>query len=356
MRRNVEDEQTIRRYLLDDLPPEERRRLEERLLDDGDDLVDQLQFAEAELADDYVTGELSEEERARFREALPFSPERHEQLRFTELLREHFAAAAPLKKTVMDEGRAPVSRLQKLATLLGLDRPAVGFALACGLILAVGLAAWMGLRARQLGSRLDQLQARQTPTAGDPDALARVQQQLEDERARGESAARELAREQERRAGLEQELSRLKVGGQGETAAAGPTPVRGAERPAPPVPQTSAASVLPFTLFSGGVRESGATTPPLRLTPGAATVRLRLDIGAGNYRSFQATLGDVDGKSLLERGALRPRASGRSRVVVFDVPAGLFGGGGDFQVVLNGVKREGGVELVDRYSFRVVRD
>lgn len=356
MRQNVEDEQTIRRYLLDDLPPEERRRLEERLLDDGDDLVDQLQFAEAELADDYVTGELSEDDRARFREALPFSPERHEQLRFTELLRGHFATAAPLKKTVTGEGSTPVSWLQKFASLLGLDRPAVGFALACGLILAVGVAAWQGLRARQLGSRLEQLQAQQTPPAGNPDALARLQRQLEEERARGESAAQELAREQERRAGIEQELSRLKASGQGETATARPTPERGPERSTQTVPQTSVGSVLPFTLFSGGVRESGATTPPLRLTPAATTVRLRLDIGAGNYRSFQATLEDADGKSLLAKGALRPQSAGRGRVVVFDVPAERFGRGGDFRVVLNGVKREGGVEPVDRYSFSIVRD
>lgn len=355
MRRNVEDEQTIRRYLLDDLSPEERRRIEERLLDDGDDLVDRLQFAEAELADDYVTGELSEDERARFREALPFSPERHEQLRFTELLREHFATAEPLKKTVTDEGRTPVSWLQKLSSLLGLDRPAVGFALACGLILAVGVAAWLGLRARQLGSRLEQLQAQQTSPAGDPDALARLQRQLEEERTRGESAAQELAREQDRRAGLEQELSRLKAGGQGETAAARPTPERGPERSTPAAPQTSAGSVLPFTLLSGGVRESGATTP-LRLTPAAATVRLRLDIGAGSHRSFNATLQDADGKSLHARVALRPQAAGRGRVVVFDVPAGRFGRGGDFQVVLNGVTREGAVDLIDRYTFRIVRD
>jgi hypothetical protein len=145
VRQDVEDEQTVRRYLLDDLSPEERRRLEERLLDDGDDLVDQLPLAEAELADDYVTGELSEDDRVRFRQAFLFSPERHEQLRFTELLREHFAATGPLKKTVTGEARTPASWLQKLTLLLGLDRPAVGFALACGLILAVGVAAWLGL-------------------------------------------------------------------------------------------------------------------------------------------------------------------------------------------------------------------
>lgn len=355
MRRDIEDEQTIRRYLLDDLTPEGRRRVEERLLDDGDDFVDRMQLAETELIDDYVTGELSEDDRVRFRNAFLFSPERHEQLRFTELLREHFAATEPSKKTVTGEGRTHASWLQKLTLLLGLDRPAVGFTLACGLLLVAGVATWLGLRVWQLRSRLDQLQAQQTSPAADPDAFARLQAQLNEERARRESAAQELAREQDERAGLEQELSRLKAGGQGETAAATPTPERGTVHPTQPVPRSPAGSILAFTLLSGGVRGSGETRP-LNLTPGVVIVRLRLDIGAGEHRSFHATLEDADGKSLHARGALRPQSARASRVIVFDVPARIFGKGGDFQVLLSGVTREGAVEVLDRYSFRIVRN
>ncbi|HEX8456075.1 MAG TPA: hypothetical protein VF656_02040 [Pyrinomonadaceae bacterium] len=355
MRRDVEDEQTIRRYLLDDLPTAERQRLEERLLDDSDDLVDRLQLAEAELTDDYVTGELSEDDRMRFREAFLFSSERHEQLRFTELLREHFAATAPLKKTVTDEVRPPAPWLQKLALLLGLNRPAVGFSLACGLILAVSVAAWMGLRTWQLRRQLDQLQARQSPPSAEHDSLARVQQQLDEERARRESATQELAREQDRRAGLEQELSQMKAGGQRETAAAQPTPEPGIGRPLKPVPSSHAGSVLAVTLLSGGVRESGETKT-LRLRPEVAVVRLRLDIATGDYSSFRATLEDADGKSLHAKGALRAQSARSGRVVVFNVPASLFGRGGDFRVLLNGVTPEGEVEVIDRYSFRIVPD
>ncbi len=341
MRRDVEDEQTIRRYLLDDLSPEERRRLEERLLDDGDDFIDQLQLAEAELADDYVTGELSEADRARFREGLPFSTERGEHLRFAELLRGHFAHPEPLKKTSTDEARAPASWLERLTLLLGLDRPAVGFALACGLLLAAGLAAWFGLRAWQLSGRLDRLQAQQSLPA-DPEALARLRQQLEEERARRESAAQELAREQERRAGLEQEVARLKTGGRGETAGASPTPSQATERPTRRDTPGTAGTVLALTLTSGLVRESGETNV-LRPSPSTATVRLRLDVGADDYRNYRATLENADGLALLSRPALRPQAARGGRVVVFDVPANLLKGG-DFQVKLGGATRSGAVE------------
>lgn len=354
MRRDVEDEQTIRRYLLDDLPPEERRRLEERLLDDGDEFIDQLQLAEAELADDYVTGELSDTESARFREGLAFSPERGEQLRFAELLREHFAGAPPLKKTVTGEVRTPASSLERLTQILRLDRPAVGFALACGLILAVGVAAWLGLRAWQLSARLDRLQAQQSLPPADTEALARLRQQLEEERARRESAAQELAREQERRVGLEQEVVRLKEGVQGEMAGASPMPSHTTERPTRRETRGPSGTVLALTLTSGLVRESGGTNT-LRLTPSTTTVRLRLDVGADDYMNYRAILGNADGETLLSIPALRPRAVRSGRVVVFDVPANLLKGG-DYQVKLAGVTRSRSIEDVGTYYFRVARD
>ncbi|HEX8292878.1 MAG TPA: hypothetical protein VF570_14060 [Pyrinomonadaceae bacterium] len=353
MRREVEDEQIIRRYLLDDLTSEERRRLEERLLDDGDDFYDQLQLAEAELADDYVTGDLSEDERARFKQSFLSTPGRYEQLRFTELLRGHFAADEPLKKTVTDEVRPSPSWPQRLALLLGLGQPAVGFALACGLILAVAAAALLGVRAWQLNRTLEQLRAQQTPAPVSADAAAQHQRQLEEETARRDSIAQELARERERRAGLEQEVAQLREGGRGEKAARPPTE-HAAGRPEQPTPRGSAGTVLALLLTSGAVRESGEQKT-LALTPEAATVRLRLDVAADDYKGFRAALQDADGKSLLTRGGLSNKSARAGSVVIFDVPARLLREGGDFQVQLSGVTRQNVVEEIGRYYFRVVR-
>jgi hypothetical protein len=353
VRRDFENEQTTRRYLLDDLSTEERRRLEERLLDDGDDFYEQLQLAEAELADDYVTGDLSDDERARFEESFLSTPGRHEQLRFTELLRGHFAADEPLKKTVKAEARPASSWPQKFALLLGLGRPAAGFALACCLLLAVATAALLGLRAWQLSRRLEQLQARQAPTPTGADADARLRQQLEEERARRESAAQELAREQERRAGLEQEVARLREDGRRESAAKPPTG-RDAERPTQQTPRSPAGTVLGLFLTSGGVRDSGEWET-LTLTPKATIVRLRLDIGTDDYKSFRATLMNAEGKSLLTSGALRPKSARGGRVIVFTVPASLLADGGDFQAQLSGVTRENVEDKIGTYYFRILR-
>jgi hypothetical protein len=353
VRRAVEDEQTIRRYLLDDLTPEEQRRLEERLLDDKDDFFEQLQLVEAELADDYVTGDLSDDERARFTESFPSTPGRYRQLMFTELLRGHFAAAAPLKKTLTAKARPLSSWPQKLSMLLGLDRPAVGFALACGLLVAITAAVLLGLSAWRLSRRLDELRAQQSPTPINADAVARLQQQLAEERARRESATEELARERERRAGPEQDIAWKREGGRRETAASSLTG-SASERPTQHAQRSTAGAVLSLMLTSGTIREAGEYKT-LTLTPKAAIVRLRLDIGADDYKSLRVALQDSDGKSLLTRDGLRPKPARGGRVIVFDVPVRFLAGGGDFQVQLSGVTRENVIEGISRYDFRVVR-
>ena len=352
MKRTVEDDQILRRYLLDGLAPEERHRLEERLLDDGDDFIEQLQIAEEELADDYVTGALSEADRARFAGFFLSTPERHEQLRFAENLRGHLSAAEPLKKMVTDETPLRASWLQKLSLLLGFNRPAVGLALACGLILAVGVAVWLGLRASRLRQQLDRLQSQQTPAPDTPDTLARLQQQLAEERARHESATQELSRERGLRADVEQELARLRADGSGETADANPPPGREVKTTPRPEPRRTFARVLAVTLISGTVRGSGETKT-LRLTPATTTVRLRLDVAVDDYKHYRATLETAEGAALLTRDVPRPKAARGGRAVVFDVPAKFVEGGGDFQLRLSGVTHENTAEEVGSYYFQV---
>lgn len=354
MRQTVEDDLTLKRYLLDDIAPEERRRLEERLLDDQDDFIDQLQIAEAELADDYVAGALSEAERARFAEVFLSTPERREQLRYAETLRDYLSAIEPLKKTVTDKPALRPSWLQRFSLLLGLDRPAAGFALTCGLILALGVAVWLGLRARSLRLQLDSLQTRQTSAPDNPEERARLQQQLAEERTRRESAAQELSREQGLRANLEQELARLRAGGTGEIAEARPAPER-IDKPTPPTkPRGPVARVLAITLTSGAVRELGETKE-LRLKPTTTTVRLRLDIGADDFKHYRAALETAEGEQLLSKDTLRPRTRRGSRRVVLDVPARLLEAG-DFQLRLSGVTDANVAENVGSYYFRVRRD
>jgi hypothetical protein len=355
--REVEDERTVRRYLLDELDPEERQRLEERLLDDGDDFFNQLQLAEEELADDYVTGALSDSERARYTESLLSIPQQYEQARFAETLRSYFASREPAKKNAVVEKRVASSWWQKLAALLGLDRPAVGFSLACALVLAVALSAWLGVRMWRLQDNFDRLQAHQQSSPASVE-IKDLREQLAQERARRDNSAQELLREQEQRASIEQELARLKAG-DGVKAVVEKSPpsppaeiAKGTQQTAP----RNARRVLAVTLTSGLIRESGGMAT-VNITPNTSVVQLRLDIAADDYKNYRATLENAEGQALLTRTALRARAERNGGLVItFDVPVKLLEGGGNFQVGLVGLPAGSTATEVAKYYFKVVRD
>lgn len=74
-----EEENTIKRYLLDDATPEERQRVEERLLED-DDYGELLLLIEDELTDDYASGALGEREQSLFVRNFLLTPHRRENL------------------------------------------------------------------------------------------------------------------------------------------------------------------------------------------------------------------------------------------------------------------------------------
>jgi len=93
MAQNYEDQSPIRRYLLHQLTGEEQQQIEQRLLTE-DGVLEELEIAEDELIDEYLSERLSEDERHGFEENFLASPERQEKLRFSRSLRRYVVTAA----------------------------------------------------------------------------------------------------------------------------------------------------------------------------------------------------------------------------------------------------------------------
>ena len=74
-----EEDNRIRRYLLDDATHEERRQVEERILEDVG-YGEWLLVIEDELIDDYARGTLSERERELFARNFLVTPRRRQDL------------------------------------------------------------------------------------------------------------------------------------------------------------------------------------------------------------------------------------------------------------------------------------
>jgi methionine-rich copper-binding protein CopC len=102
----AEDQKKIRQYLLGNLSDELRQPIEERLLTESS-FYDELVLSEEELIDDYVNGELADDERLKFEQHFLSAPERQQQLRFAQALSRY---TANLAETVeADAAKTPSS-------------------------------------------------------------------------------------------------------------------------------------------------------------------------------------------------------------------------------------------------------
>jgi hypothetical protein len=127
------DKRQIERFLLDDMPDEEREKFEELMLGD-DDLLYEVQDAENSLVDRYVSGGLSGAELERFERSLERMPSRRSK-----------AANAAALRTLIDAERVKVPAAAEPDSLwakitAAFSSPAVGFSMA-GLIVILAAAA-----------------------------------------------------------------------------------------------------------------------------------------------------------------------------------------------------------------------
>lgn len=139
MMRKHQEQKTIRRYLLEQLSESKRQKVEVRLLSD-EAFVEELEFVEDELVDEYIAGKLPADERLRFERTFLAHPGRKHKLRGGQALKRYLDANSPVSTT-------PTSRLQSLRKWLSqlfLSSP-IGVVVALLAVLVVGLGVWRGV-------------------------------------------------------------------------------------------------------------------------------------------------------------------------------------------------------------------
>ena len=100
---------SIRRYLLGQLPDQTQQTLEEGFMT-GDTSLEELEAAEDELVDEYLAGRLSNQERDQFEKHFLSAPEREQKLRFAKVFHRYAAAHQP-PPTVSSDARTPTNFL-----------------------------------------------------------------------------------------------------------------------------------------------------------------------------------------------------------------------------------------------------
>jgi hypothetical protein len=311
-------EQTIQRYLLGELPESEQEVLEQQYFT-NQRLFDQIVQIENELVDNYARGLLPATTRDRFEKYYLAHPDRRSRAVFAEAL----ATKLDQDQEVEVPATATQTWLQRASAVL--PGPRLAWAFSIAVLLFAVLAGWFFIETRRLRQELARTEAERVTRE---QRERELQQQVANEQLRGEE--------------LSKELERLRM--QQVTASPSPSPE-----------DKLASTFATLVLTIGGTRATDPGPPAVLQVPaGKEQVRLQLNLRENNYLRYQAVVQSAAGNTIFSSRQLTAvnRKTGVSLALV--VPARMFSAG-DYILTLRGVTRTGEVEDVNKSLFRVVR-
>lgn len=310
------------RYLLGTLSPEEETRVEESFIAD-DHKFEELELAEDELIDAYVSNELTPAERRQFETKLLTTTRVAERVSFARILADK---VGPPSHLTLDD-RAPVFAVPKLKWwdgLFGLKSPFPTALAASVLLFVVGggflLFSWFQLRGES-----NKLNAERIAVQRQKEENEKL---LREQRAGNEQTTADLQR---KAALLEQELARLKA-----------QPIENRSTP-PGLPR----SIVSLAL-SPGLRDPSGQRQ-LTIAAGVTAVELQLPLGSHDYRNYQVIITKARSSAVHTSAGLTPRAGRQLRLVV---PAKKLAPG-NYIVTVKGRLPDGTFEDVENYVFRI---
>jgi anti-sigma factor RsiW len=306
-------DETLRQFVLGALDDRARLAIEARLVTEPE-TFEALQLAEGALAEAYVDGELSPEDRQRFERYYLTTAERCRQVTVLRLVRDRarpgFRAPPPVRTIVSmnPAGRRAASRMP----------PAWTLALAGSLCLAVGWSAWLMVQQASLERE-----------------FAAVTRHRADQQRSLAQMSEELARLSARTAGLD---------GSAIAASAGAAARRHGLVSSPDAP-------VPEYQLRAGVLRGADALGPVAIPSGAAVVRLRLPLPDPAFPTYHAAVFGEDGRELWSVSRLVADTTSGARALCVVAPSELLPPG-DYEVRVTGVASDGRQRAVATYPFR----
>lgn len=315
------------RYLLGKLSDAESANLEERSFVD-DNVFDEMEMAEDELIDAYVSGSLSAEDRERFENKLLRSGRIAERVEFARLLSESRAPQLLVHEPAKSSWWPP--------GFLGISfgaNPALTSAAATALLLVViSLAVFVWMRMR-FESQLNLQRA----------AIEQQRRDLEQKLAAQEAITKrndiDLQKSLAEEARLRRELEDTQ-----KLLAAQEQPAQNNRQPS---------LLASISLYSSSSRAPDQP-PELIVPPTARTIQLRLVLDPdADYDAYIATIKSAADDNVLTSGVLKARRSGRSRIIDFSFAANKLPPG-EYSVRVSGRTPSGTYDDVGSYQVRVL--
>ncbi len=310
----------LRRYLLGETADEERNMIEQRLLTDQD-YFNELLKIEEELIDEYTRGELKGAERKKFELLFAHDPERRENIEFAKAFNRYLSAQNI--QTQPDHGRAQAWH-GSMPALSPRWRAVLGAAACIILLLATGLV----LLVRETRIQRAQWEERERELI----------QQSEQQQAHYSEFSKQFGLQREEVAQLRQELAKLlRPRGQ-------------------PLPESDTVALLLAPGLSRAVDQTHVAnqTRIANLSSATQRLRLKLEIGEGSYKSYQAEIQTVEGNVVSSQDGLKVHRTSRNKTVLIVLPTALLTRS-DYLAMLSGTTATGAAEKIGTYYFKVLR-
>jgi len=312
------NDQTIIRYLLNELPEEDQARFEDAYIRDGS-LFEQVQALEEELIEDYVKGELSGDERHRFERHYLASDQRRARIGTTKQLVRVCSLKSPAQTVADDRIEnsffSPPSPLRLLAKLR--LAPVFGVAAILLLLLVAGLV-------------IDLLRLRgQLATV--TEERAAIERRAEESERRLVHERGQLTQERKQSIALQEKLEQERAGSQ------------------------ASKNQIVFLALTPGIRSVNKTDKAV-ISDRTSFVELWVEFEkqeATNLRSYRAVVKTVEGdREIWTREGIKPQRRKSAHYVVVKIPANRFktAAAQDFTLTL-GALTAGGKDYEELESF-----
>ncbi len=344
MKPDTQRDEMLTRYLLDNMPEDEKQRVEEIFLQD-DALFEEMLALENELMYEYKQGNLTPHEEKLFEQRfLATSQDKHKAMFADAFLKtiDSFEPKAEEAKTETIISPQPLL-LQSFLSLFSFQSPVLQFGMAAAVLLLTIGGVWLFVQNAKMRGDLANLQNKQA------EEQRRLEQQIEEKQKEKERLEGELSQEREQSQQDQkriEELEEKRKQLEREIEEARKQSNQRKQQNQSPENRSIFAVLLP-----GGSRDGGEEMKTVELTKNVKTLALSLQLlRTGDYKSYAVTVKSVEeGGEILSRSNLKARG----KYVSVQIPTRLLKNG-DYKLTLSGLGVEGVKEKIEDYYFRAI--
>lgn len=355
-------DETLIRYLLDEMTDIERQEIEENFFQD-DSFFEEMLALEDELRFEYQQNRLNPGRRAAFEKKFLRTPDDLARNVFAETFLQSASALAgespeESQKVIVVPGN---SWWQSVAAFFDFSASPMRYSLAAAtvlLALGVGFLFFQNAQLRRdmaglENNRTEEIQRQEQILAEKQRQQTELQKQLvaeKQERVQNEQRIQEIETERQR---LEREIAETRRKINQAPSSSPPQNPAVSTKQSPPPQSTVMALALSPGLFTRGEGEDAVR---LKLSPAIRTFRLNLLLKSeGEYKSFRAVLKTLDDDKEVWSGATsKSRGKGAKRSVSLEIPAKIFKRA-DYELTLFGQAASGEKEEINTYYFGILK-